>query len=830
MKPIAQTFYVNEPENGVAGVHLTSIELFFKSKSPTFGVQVQIRTTDNGNPTRNTLPFADVQLPSSSVNVSDDASVGTRFKFRCPVFLQAATSYSIIIIPLGSNPDYQIWTAELAPGTVDVTTNTPIKTNNDTGTLFLSSNDIQFTSIQTEDIKFILYVADFKSTTGRAVFHAANSDYGILKEKIGNFIPREKVVISNNSYDLARLTVTSNTAAFINGEVIFQTNSTSANIATGIIHSANTTSINITNSTGTWVTSRQVKGLASNANAVISAAFQNVVTTAESNTITVPFSNIFSAGQMIYVGNNNRLVMQPAFVNSVIDVATIKLNSNIVFSESASLFGRIRGDGKLFAGATSVSDNDSNDRITIILDNISGNTTMNFADSKNQYLIGTLSGTSARVITVFDSEYNAIVPQFAESIPSDTDIKWSFSGVAADNARTLDTVEIPIVNNVEKELYDTPRTLMSRSNELAKLSGNRKGSFTSSVYADFSTANSMISPVIDVGAKAVVTTISNSIVPQEKLTGYRLLIENNPFSVGDIVKQQNANSTFSGGIPYVFGEGRVFKADDTQVLVTNVNGYFNSANSIMLSSDTNINAFVTDSNWFRESSNYNIRYSSRYISKSVILAEGQDAEDIKVYLTAYRPAGTDFLVYGKFQNGEDPDPFKNKNWTLLKQISSPSLLSSFANINDFVELEYGLPKSYRIARDSSNCNINDETMRVNAIAVQKIDVGSFVYVADTTSDKFFVGKVRKIVNTNLIMLTDKPPFSIANGEFGVIRNLETTAGAFVYTANNNVMRYVSADKVVYDTYKTFAIKIVPISTSTAVVPRARDLRAIALQV
>ena len=243
MKPIAQTFYVNEPENGVAGVHLTSIELFFKSKSPTFGVQVQIRTTDNGNPTRNVLPFADVQLPSSSVNVSDDASVATKFTFRSPVFLQAATSYSIIIIPLGSNPDYQIWTAELAPGTVDVTTNTPIKTNNDTGTLFLSSNDIQFTSIQTEDIKFVLYIADFKSTSGRAVFHSANSDYAILKEKIGNFIPREKLVISNNSYDLARLTITSNTAAFINGEVIFQTNSTSANIATGIIHSANTTSI-----------------------------------------------------------------------------------------------------------------------------------------------------------------------------------------------------------------------------------------------------------------------------------------------------------------------------------------------------------------------------------------------------------------------------------------------------------------------------------------------------------------------------------------------------------------------------------------------------------
>ena len=830
MKPIAQTFYINEPDNGVAGVYLTSIDLFFKSKSPTFGIQVQIRATDNGNPTTSIMPFADLKLPSSAVNVSDDASVATNFVFTSPVFLQSATSYAIVILPLGGNPDYQIWTAEL--GGTDVTTNSPIKTNNDTGTLFLSSNDIQFTSIQTEDIKFVIYTAEFKTNAGKAVFTSKDSDYLLVKDKIGKYFPREILVVSNNSYDLTRLIITSNTGAFTPGETIYQSNG-SSNVATGVLYSANNSTLKITNTVGAFVTTYQVKGSASNSNSVISAAYANVITTLDANTLTVPFTNVFSVNQMIYFGTSSRNIMQPSYITEIVDGTTLQLSTIASFTETAAMLGRVRGDGNLHAQAENLSDVDTNpNRINITLDNVTSNNTLNFSNSSGQYLIGTRSGASANIINSIDSSYNAIIPQFAESKPGDTNITWSFVGVTNDANKTPDTTNIPLVNHVEKELFDKSRSLMSRSNEYTKLTGSRKGSATTLITANVYSTNNMISPVIDVAAKSMVTTISNAIVSKDRLFGYRLLIENNPFVPGDVVKQQNSSSVFvEGGGPYVFGEATVDFADDTQIIVSNVNGYFNSANDILLSSDSNVNAYVTDASMYNERLNNNLKFASRYISKSVILAEGQDAEDINVFLTAYRPAATDILVYGRFQNGEDPDPFQYKNWTLLNQITPASLLSSSANINDFVEIQYGLPKSQQLARDSSNCNVSSETMRINSFATQRLNVGDFVYVADTTSDKFFVSKVRKIVNTNLIMLNSFPPFSIPNGSFGVIPNLETTAGAFVYSANNNVMRYVSANNsVVFDTYKTFAIKIVPVSDSTAVVPRVRDLRAIALQV
>jgi hypothetical protein len=48
------------------------------------------------------------------------------------------------------------------------------------------------------------------------------------------------------------------------------------------------------------------------------------------------------------------------------------------------------------------------------------------------------------------------------------------------------------------------------------------------------------------------------------------------------------------------------------------------------------------------------------------------------------------------------------------------------------------------------------------------------------------------------------------------------------SATENYVTYTSENGVTYDTFKTFAIKIVMTSSDPAVVPRIKDLRAIAL--
>ena len=79
----------------------------------------------------------------------------------------------------------------------------------------------------------------------------------------------------------------------------------------------------------------------------------------------------------------------------------------------------------------------------------------------------------------------------------------------------------------------------------------------------------------------------------------------------------------------------------------------------------------------------------RYISETVVLDEGQDAEDLKVYLTAYRPADTDILVYAKLLNNEDVEDFDDKKWTLLKYANDGDLInSSSVDSSDYIEYEF----------------------------------------------------------------------------------------------------------------------------------------------
>ena len=81
MNPIAQTFTMVEPQNGVDGVFLTGVDLYFQKVSTKLGVTVQIRDTVNGVPSVSTVPYASKTLQAASAYASSDASVPTNFTF-----------------------------------------------------------------------------------------------------------------------------------------------------------------------------------------------------------------------------------------------------------------------------------------------------------------------------------------------------------------------------------------------------------------------------------------------------------------------------------------------------------------------------------------------------------------------------------------------------------------------------------------------------------------------------------------------------------------------------------------------------------------------------
>lgn len=76
----------------------------------------------------------------------------------------------------------------------------------------------------------------------------------------------------------------------------------------------------------------------------------------------------------------------------------------------------------------------------------------------------------------------------------------------------------------------------------------------------------------------------------------------------------------------------------------------------------------------------------KYISRTVTLNEGFESADMKLFLTAYKPTGTDIHVYYKVKNSNDPESFESKRWFKMQQTQYLSNYSQ--NIRDYLELEF----------------------------------------------------------------------------------------------------------------------------------------------
>ena len=79
----------------------------------------------------------------------------------------------------------------------------------------------------------------------------------------------------------------------------------------------------------------------------------------------------------------------------------------------------------------------------------------------------------------------------------------------------------------------------------------------------------------------------------------------------------------------------------------------------------------------------------RYMTKAIQLGKDQDAEDIKVFLTAYKPIGTEISVYARILNNEDGEGLKSKDYSPLTQLTSSNVHSDSVNTGDLKEFEYG---------------------------------------------------------------------------------------------------------------------------------------------
>ena len=195
--PIAQTFMIEPDMSSDSAVMVSKIDVFFKEKSATLGVTVQLRNTVNGFPGPDVIPFASVHLDSSEVSVSDDGSLATTVTFDAPVALRAGQEYCVVTIPDQDNPDYLIWVCKT--GLTDIASGLRITMDAATGTLFTSTNNRSWTPYMDENLKFKLYKSQFSSASGSFTMTNKDHEFFTISSYAGKFNRGENVFVSGSN-------------------------------------------------------------------------------------------------------------------------------------------------------------------------------------------------------------------------------------------------------------------------------------------------------------------------------------------------------------------------------------------------------------------------------------------------------------------------------------------------------------------------------------------------------------------------------------------------------------------------------------------------------
>ena len=197
--PLAQSFIVDED----GGVFLTSVDIYFFAKDDNVPVSMQIRTMENGYPTTSILPFSDVTLEPSDIQLSETAAVATRFTFAAPVYIPQSIEHCFVV--LSDSNSYQVWISRM--GEIDISGDRTISEQPYAGVLFKSQNATTWTADQYEDLKFAINRAEFNnSANSQLTLNNAALDIGnkgklnLRNDAIQTFVP--ELVLNLNSTTL----------------------------------------------------------------------------------------------------------------------------------------------------------------------------------------------------------------------------------------------------------------------------------------------------------------------------------------------------------------------------------------------------------------------------------------------------------------------------------------------------------------------------------------------------------------------------------------------------------------------------------------------------
>jgi hypothetical protein len=226
--------------------------------------------------------------------------------------------------------------------------------------------------------------------------------------------------------------------------------------------------------------------------------------------------------------------------------------------------------------------------------------------------------------------------------------------------------------------------------------------------------------------------------------------------------------------------------------------------------------------------------TSKHVGSKVQFSNDKFAEDVRMFVVAYRPSGTEIRCYARVHNSKDPEAFDDKAWTPLEYVQNANKFSSSDNENDFIEFELGLPQF----SESANTLLGTFTTALNSNTI-------------TVANSGFSNVTSFIANNDVIKIYN-PLFPLDNYQVAVVKEVNSTqitiggviettnvAGsglkidkvkypniAFNNVNNTNISRYYNSTLAEFDTFDTMQIKVVMLSNTTYKVPKLDQIQVL----
>lgn len=222
---------------------------------------------------------------------------------------------------------------------------------------------------------------------------------------------------------------------------------------------------------------------------------------------------------------------------------------------------------------------------------------------------------------------------------------------------------------------------------------------------------------------------------------------------------------------------------------------------------------------------------TRYISQTIILGSDKVAEDLKVYLRAYKPANTNIKVYAKFRKNTDIETMDVKSWTEMTLDLPGDKFSSATNNDDYLELPYVLPfQPVGTQQDGTfTTTLGSAVVTGTSGTVNTgITVNDLVRVYNPYfSNTYFVGVVTA-ANTSTFTLSSSVSNTTVVGTGFLASKITRPNSGFLDIQNSNILTYYNNSLSQFVGYDQFKIKIILLSENNYKIPYVDDLRAISV--